>query len=273
MANIQNCPKTALRYNEWLTFCVTIRDEMKNTNFDISPFKAQYDTFDACIIQFENSINRLNKSIYTKKMKDQKRRLNASRDGLFKKIVAELSSSKGDFVAAATNLKIVIDKFRNISALSFENIISLTDSIISYFESDEYKNDIELLSLTNRVNELKISNDDSKKLLAKKMIETGSRNMIRKSSVTLRELMIAYNKLVDELNFISRRDGDAKYISLFAFWNALIDKVRVSISLRKNLSKGGKTDGGISNTPNPPIDGSGSGNGGSGNEDDRPVID
>lgn len=265
MANIQTCPKTRLRANEWLTLCISARDEINSANRDISLFKPEFDAFDANIIQFDNSLNRLSKSEYTKKSNDMKRKLNASRDGLFKKIAADLSSSHDDIVAAAVSLMIVVNQFKYISQLSFEDIIGKTESIISYFQSDDYKDLIKLLGLEDRVTQLQTINNEAKNILSKKMTETGSRNMIRKTPITRRELDVAYDKLVDQLNFLSRRDGDTDYLTLFAFWNALIDKARVTISLRSGASKGGKPDGGSSNQPTTPPSSGGGG--------DRPEIE
>lgn len=228
-------------------------------------FKPEFNSFEAAINQFDNSTNRLSRSQYTKQISEQKYRLNASRTGLFKKVEAELSSSHDDFVQAAITLKIIVDKFRNISHLSPEDIIGKTEGIIALFEDEEYKSSVTLLSLTDRIAQLKAINNEAKQTLAKKLIETGRRNMIRKTEITRRELNLAYDALVDQLNFIARRDGYDDYQSLFAFWNALIDKARISISARRNKNKGGKTDAGTSNPPVPPA--------GGGDDDDRPVIE
>ncbi|WP_455639895.1 DUF6261 family protein [Parabacteroides sp.] len=264
MANIQTCPKTRLRTNEWLTLCITIKNEIQRADRDISLFKPEFDSFDACIIQFDNSLNRLSKSEYTKKSNELKRRLNASRNGLFKKITGDQSDSHADIAAAAVSLMIVVNQFKYMSQLSFEDIIGKTDSIIAYFKSDTYKDLIKLLGLEERVTQLQTINNEAKNILSKKATETGYRNMPRKTPVTRRELNAAYDKLVDQLNFLSRRDGDTDYLTLFAFWNALIDKARVSISLRSGASTGGKTDSGASNQPTSPPSGGG---------DDRPVIE
>ena len=265
MANIQTCPKTRLRDNEWLTLCISVKNEIQRADRDISLFKPEFDSFDACIIQFDNSLNRLSKSEYTRKSNEAKRRLNASRDGLFKKISGDLSNSNNDIAAAAVSLKIVVDQFKYISQLSFEDIIGKTESIVAYFKSDDYKDLIKLLKLEDRVTQLETVNNEAKNILAKKLTETGHRNIPRKTPVTRRELNIAYDKLVDQLNFLSRRDGDTDYLTLFAFWNALIDKVRVTISRRSGAAKGGKTDSGASNQPTTPPSGGG--------DDDRPVIE
>ena len=265
MAHIQTCPKTKLRNNEWLTFCITIRDKINSTDGDLTKFKTEYDKLCLGITNFDNSLNRLNKSTYTLLSNESKRQLNASRGGLFKKIKADLSSTHDDFVEAAKRLMIVVDKFTNISHLSFEDIIGRTESIIGYFQSDEYKDAIELLSLNDRVQQLQTINNKAKHILSQKATETGQRNMIRKAPSTRRELNSAYDLLVSQLNFIARRDGDADYLNLFAFWNALIDKARTTISLRSGATKGGKTDSGTSNQPTtPPVND---------DDDDRPVIE
>lgn len=108
MASIQSCPKTKLRVNEWLTLCIAVRDEINSANRDISLFKPQFDAFDANIIQFDNSLNRLSKSEYTKKSNEMKRKLNASREGLFKKISGDLSNTKEEIATAAVSLMIIV---------------------------------------------------------------------------------------------------------------------------------------------------------------------
>lgn len=265
MANIQTCPKTALRCNEWLTLCIAVRDEITKADRDITLFKPEFDDFNLKINHLDNSLNRLNKSEYTKKSNEAKRRLNTSRGGLFKIIKAGLSSSHKEFVEAAESLTIVVDKFVYISHLSFEDIIGKTISIIEYFRSDEYKDYIKLLDLEDRVTQLQTAKNEAQHILSKKSTEAGRRNIHRKTPITRRELNISYDLLVDQLNFLARRDKDTDYLTLFAFWNALIDKARVTLSLRRGASKGGKTDGGASNQPNTPPSG--------GDDDDRPVIE
>lgn len=267
MAKIQTCPKTRLRGNEFLTLCISIRDQINSANRDITLFKPQYDLFDTRINNYDNSLNRLNKSEYTTKTNEVKRRLNKSRTGLFLKISGDISNSNTEIAQAAVSLMIVADKFKSIQKLSFEDIIGKTEGIIIYFQSDTYKDAIKLLGLTERVTQLQAILNEAKGILAKKMIESGSRNMIRRSDITRKELNDAYDKFVDQLNFLARRDGDSDYLTLFAFWNALIDKLRVTISLRSGASKGGKTDSGTSNQPqDPSTEGGGGG-------DDRPEIE
>lgn len=264
MAKIQSCPKTLIKNSEWLTFCITIRDEINSANRDITVFKPQFTAFNDSIIQFDNSLNRISKSQYTKVMKEIKYRLNTSRTGLFKKVEAELSSSHSDMANAATVLKIITDKYRNISHLTSEAIIGRTEGIVELFESDEYKGYVTQLNLTDRVAQLKKINNEAKQLLSKKITESGNRSMIRKTTITRRELHNAYDALVDEINFIARRDGYADYQSLFIFWNSLIDKARVSISSRNTLARGGKSSSGSYNPVIPPS---------GGDDDDHPVIE
>lgn len=264
MIKIQSCPKTQLRDNEWFTLCTSVKDEINTANADVTKFKSQYDNFNACLVQYDNSLNKLSKSEYTLKSNEGKRKSNASRDGLFNMIRSGLSSSHDDFVAASISLMVVVDQFTNISHLSFEDIIGKTDKIVDYFHSDDYKDQIKLLTLDDRVGQLNTINNDCKQILSKKMTETSRRNIPRKTPITRRELNVAYDELVDELNFLARRDGEADYQTLFSWWNALIDKARTTISLRRGATKGGKTDSGESSRPSTPEEGGGG---------DRPEIE
>lgn len=175
-----------------------------------------------------------------------------------------MSSRDAAKKAAAVSLSVIISRFLYLSQVSFENLIGQTDKIIEYFESDEFKGHIKTLSIDDRVATLKIINNECKEIYSKKMDETGRRNMPRKAIVTRRELNIAYDDLVEELNARARIDGDADYLELFAWWNAMIDKYRIMISLRSGAQQGGKPDGGESNIPYPKEEGS---------SDDRPVIE
>lgn len=208
MAVIQLCPKARFRGNEFLAFCISIRDYIEEYNVDTSKFPSFYNTFSIGIDQLQNSLNRLSKSVYTKKLKEAKKKLNELRNGLFKKIQGDKGNLNEEIAQASKELMIVTDKFKKLNKLSFNEIIAKTESILAYFQSDKYKDYIKFLSLEQHVIQLQECCTSAKEISSKRIIENSSRNMIRSSEETRNELHLAYNLFVHELNFIARRDGD-----------------------------------------------------------------
>ena len=78
----------------------------------------------------------------------------------------------------------------------------------------------------------------------------------------------SHDIFVKRLNALANVNGETQYFELFSFWNALIDELRTSISMRLGAGKGGKPAGRNPNQSDPfsgPVS--------SGGEDDRPVIE
>ena len=127
----------------------------------------------------------------------------------------------------------------------------MTENFIQAAESDAMKADFATLGLTAWVDELKKANAECAALSDARRTESGWRNTPQKSEETRPAFYAAYDALVAALNALALVNGDSKYLELFTWWNAMIDEFRVSVSLRFGKGKGGKTDGGGSNRPNP----------------------
>lgn len=269
MAYIQTCPKTQVRNNEWLTACKTIRDKILENNAGQLLFKTQFDGFTFSIVEMENSSLKYSVTEFVLKSNAAKRQSNNTRMSLFNKIKSESKRTNAVKSAAGKTLLGIVKNHQNITGLPFKNLIAETDLILTEFNSDTYKEAVNTLGFEDHVEELNTINNECKEILSKKLVITGKHKSKRKVEDTRRELNISYDLLVDELNFLARKNGDEDYLDLFNFWNALIDELRASINARLGAKRGGKMSDSEINTSDPTHGTPDSGGG----EDDRPVIE
>ena len=269
MAKIQTVPKTKFRTNEWFEFCKLIEQRVLSENFDVQSFNNELTTFQTKLAGYETSIYKLTKSEYTQATAILKRKLSKMVNGLFGHIKSDGSSGNAEKSAASNRLILIVYRFKGISRLSFNELIGTAMKIISMVESDTFKDDIEKLGLTNRIQDIKKMIEECKKVMAKKLDESAGRNRIRKTPITRAELNVAYEKFVERLNVCASYLGDTDFLELFGWWNELIDQYRVVFALRFGTKQGGTTDNGGS-AQHDPESGQQQGSGGG---EDRPVIE
>ena len=269
MAKIQSAPKTKMTVSEFYYFCLFILNYLSASNFSILKFKTAFNYFKEKFDGYDNSINKISKMDYNKKSSDMKKKLNASRTGLFNVISGLSVSAIADIKEAATIvLDLINKKYRNMSAIKYKDLQLMTASLLNDLESEEYKTYIEKMELTTIVTALHTLYNECIQLESKLISADGVNKRLRKTVNTRRELNIAYDRLVDQLNALAQVEGDTEYLELFTWWNALIDDYRTKISTRSGAGAGGKTqtDESSQTDPNKGVD-----NGGG--EDDRPVIE
>ena len=137
-----------------------------------------------------------------------------------------------------------------MTQVAYEEQTGTVDNLIQEAESATYKEAIEALpDVKGWKDELKAANEQCKVAASKLVEERMRRNSVEEASVTRKAFNTAYDALVKRFNSLAEVFGDAKYVDLFAWWNALIDRNRVLISARLGAGVGGKTDSGTSARP------------------------
>lgn len=270
MAKIQSAPKTKMTVSEYYYFCLFIVNYLSASNYSVLKFKSAFDYFKEKFGGYSDSINKISKMDYNKKSADMKKKLNSSRTGIFNVIAGLSASAITDIKEAATILLNLVDKkYRNMSKLKYKDLQLMTLSLLNDLESDEYKTFVEKLELGASVTALHSLYNECIELESKLISADGENKRMRKTIITRRELNIAYDRLVDQLNALAQIEGDTEYLTLFTWWNALIDDYRVKISARSGSGTGGKTQTDESSQPDPNT-GADNNPGGGG---DRPEIE
>lgn len=265
MAKIQPFPKTKLKNKEWLEANSAIVAKFESMNAAISIVKPQYDEYYEIYEVYRDSIILYTKSQYTAKSSAAKRELKNIRNSIMKMIDSNKHRRSLPHKNAAIGLLASLSEYVKDKSLGFEELIADTDTMIMKMESEECKDNITTLLLDDSLSELKTINNECKQIKEKKRVEVGRRSRPRKPEVVRPELNKAYDELVAELNASARREGDKDLLSLFTWWNALIDSYRKKLADRYGAKAGGKQDSGKSNLPFDKEEG--------GDDDDRPVIE
>lgn len=251
MAKIQPIPKAKLRSNEWLATGRAIEKKIIAAGTSALGVSVQFETFQKALQAYDDSLVKLDKSILTSEMEDTDKKRDEIQSGILSQMRTFATHFDAAKKAAALRLVPLVNKFKGTTRLSFNDQTGMVDNLIQAAESDTYKADFTTLGLTEWVAELKKANQKCAELSDARRLESGQRNTPLKVSETRPAFHSAYDALVEALNALALVNGEEKYLELFTWWNAMIDEFRVSISLRSGKGKGGKTDGGSSNQPNP----------------------
>lgn len=144
-------------------------------------------------------------------------------------------------------LAILAQKYADKTRISHSEQTSLVENLIQEAESERYWAAVTALpELPGWLNALKAANVRFKAAMQKQVEERMRRSSKKKAKVTRASLQKSYEALVTLFNAWAMVLGDADYVDLFAWWNALIDRYRVLISARLGAGVGGKTDSGAS---------------------------
>lgn len=271
MSKIQSAPKTKMTNSEFYNFCLLILNYLEAINLSVLLFKSSFDAFKARFNAYNDSLHKIGKADYDKKVIHMKKKLNASRTGLFN-IISGLSVSQVDDIreAAMTLVDLIDRKYRNMSRLRYNDLLRMTLVLLDDLESEKYNTHIEKLNLKASVTALHTLYNECIDLDSKLIGVSGESKRLRRTVITRRELHVGYDRLVNQLNALAQVNGDAEYLELFTWWNALIDEYRRNISARTGAGTGGKSQTEASSQPDP---NKGADKPDSGGGDDRPVIE
>lgn len=252
MATIQSfAQKSKLRLNELLSFGRALEAQLSGSSFaSDETTKEPIAVFIAAVQALDDSLMSGGKWITTPEMAAADKRRDNAQSGLLGLIRIYATHYEPEKQAHGERLKLLADKFNGLTSIAYEEQTGTVDNLIQEAESDKFKAAIEALpDVQGWKEELKAANAQCKAAAAKLVEERVQRNTAEKASVTRKTFNTAYDALVKRFNSLAEVFGDAKYVDLFAWWNALIDRNRVLISARLGAGEGGKTDSGASARP------------------------
>ena len=270
MASIQTVPITRFRSNELLTFGRALETKLQDSDFAEAPTVAsQLTAYKDALQKLDDSVITGGKSLYTTEMENADKKRDHLQSGFLGQIQIFQNHFDTTKQAAAVRLSPLADKYKGKTEKSYEEQTSITANLIQEAQSDTYATDIATLGLTEWITALKESNDACASLSAERISEKGAQKSLPKLADTRPVFIEAYNTLAKRFNALAEVNGDADYVELFTWWNALIDRDRLLLANRLGAGKGGTTDNGNSNQPDPGT-GSEEEEEGGGNDGERP---
>ena len=246
--------KGKLRDNECLAFGREVEAEVENGNSSTLLVASTFLEFQNALQAFDDTIVGVAKSAITTEMD----RADAERDNFYSGINEQIATAMRHFdakiKAAAVHLSPLRDAFIGGQNRGYADQTGFTYNFIQELTSDAHKADVETLGLTDWVAHLKTANDRCALLDSQRNAERAG-HPTKGATVEARRIFEhAYDALVERFNALALINGDELYATLFAWWNACVDRYRVLISNRLGAGKGGTTGGGSSTptTSSPP---------------------
>ncbi len=246
--------KSKLRLNELLSFGRALEEKLATTAFiSDETIKSHIETLNDAVQALDDSLMSGGKWLTSPEMAAADKRRDDAQTGFLSLIRIYAYHYDPALRAHGERLKVLADKFSGMTQIAYEEQTGRVDNLIQEADSDIYKDSIEALpDVKGWKEELKAANQQCKAAAAKLVEERMQRKSAQKATVTRKAFNTAYDALVKRFNSLAEVFGDAKYVDLFAWWNALIDRYRVMISARLGAGEGGKTDNGESARPTTP---------------------
>lgn len=266
MAQIQKAPISKLSTATLITYGKSIESKIDSLNITKTDFKPHYDSFKSSLTVLGEVNFRISINILTKQLNQIGKERGKIRSSIFNIIYANQNHYDNEIQEAAKRLANLIDSFSGIALKSYFQQTTLLESLIKTATSDVYKEDVKKLNLTEWFAHLKQKNNDYLSVKNSTIDQKASNNALTTITEARKIFTNDYYNLVLRINSLANVNGEDVYFELFTFWNALIDDLRINISLRQGSGKGGKPAGNTSNKPDPnsgPVN----------NDNDKPIID
>lgn len=235
-----------LRMNELLSFGRSLEEKLRSSTLAThEPIKESIALFSQRLQEYDESLMNGGKWQMSEELKAADRQRDNAQSCFLKQIRIYANHYDAERRAHGQLLSILAQKYADKTRISRSEQISLVDNLIQEAESAPYKAAVAALpELPGWLNALKVTNERFKTAAHKQVEERMRRNSKQKAPVTRSNLQKSYKALVTRFNALALVLGDADFVPLFAWWNALIDRHRVLISARLGAGVGGKTDSG-----------------------------
>lgn len=247
MAAIQDFPQiNRLRLNELLSFGRSLEEKLRQSPFaSHTQSKQAIALFSQRLQEYDDSLMSGGRWQMSEELKAADQQRDNAQSCFLKQIRIYANHYDAERRAHGELLTILAQKYADKTRLSRAEQTSWVDNLIQEAESAPYKAAVAALpELPGWLNALKVTNERFKTAAHKQVEERMRRNSKQKAPVTRSNLQKSYKALVTRFNALALVLGDADFVPLFAWWNALIDRHRVLISARLGAGVGGKTNSG-----------------------------
>lgn len=249
MAAIQDFSQIRrLRMNELLSFSRVLEEKLRQSPFTThEQIGRQIALFTRMVQDYDDSLMGGGRWHTSGELKAADQQRDNAQSCFLKQIRIYANHYDAERRAQGQLLAILAQKYADKTRISHSEQTSLVENLIQEAESERYRAAVAALpELPGWLNALKAANVRFKAAMQKQVEERMRRSSKKKAKVTRASLQKSYEALVTLFNAWAMVLGDADYVDLFAWWNALIDRYRVLISARLGAGVGGKTDSGAS---------------------------
>ena len=249
MAAIQDFSQIRrLRMNEFLSFSRVLEEKLRQSPFTThEQIGRQIALFARMVQDYDDSLMGGGRWHTSAELKAADQQRDNAQSCFLKQIRIYANHYDAERRTQGQLLAILAQKYADKTRISHSEQTSLVENLIQEAESERYWAAVAALpELPGWLNALKAANVRFKAAMQKQVEERMRRSSKKKAKVTRASLQKSYEAMVTLFNAWAMVLGDADYVDLFAWWNALIDRYRVLISARLGAGVGGKTDSGAS---------------------------
>jgi len=217
-----------LRNDAHFQFHSDTAELITEANPDSMKIKPLFDVYLPAIAQEDEALKKIVKSEFTEEIQVADKARDRTYSSVTAIIRTTLKHHNPDVVKAAKRLKIVTDTYGNINQKSLEEQTSAVYNILQEFQG-KYADDIELIRITEMVDELERANNALHELMQKRLDETAHKNPVTMKDA--REVTdAAYLAIRKRINAAVEIEGPDNYAEFITILNATIDRYKLLLA-------------------------------------------
>lgn len=239
MIKIKSIQKSKLLQEEIYQLCDMVCQKI----FEKDPVKlrinSEYLSLKRSVSDMDNSLHKLPKGIYNKKVSATKRDMKDFIENFFYQVNNYKDHQDPKKIAAKALLNNLYLQYKKHKYYDLVDIVKYNTILLQNLKSEKYASAISLLKLDDRVNALDTMIIMANQLLSKRMKDDGLNKRLRNASIVCSEMKYNYNKLVKNLNALAAVYDSKEYEDLIEWWNSYLDELLEQVKVRviKRLAK------------------------------------
>lgn len=224
-----------LHNEEHFQFNTSFKDLVVKSTPAALKIEALFTTYLASYANELEALNLVKKSAIS----DDLTEADVARDSIFRGMSDAIKSAMNHFNAdmreAANRLQILLDRYGNVSAKTFEAETGAINSLVADLNKD-YTADVSKLQLAPWISELALRNKAFDDLKNNRYSAEASKTMLRMKDER-QKVDIAYRALVERLNALIIVEGEVAYTDFVSELNKRIESFSNTIAMRKGKLK------------------------------------
>ena len=246
---IKTIKLTGMRNDAHFQFHTYTVEICNDENFDKLKIRAEFLPYRDALVKEDELFKQIEKSELTEKIKDADK----ARDKVYSSITAIIKTTlkhyNPEVVEAGKRLTILVDTYgKNVTKKSYDEQTAAIYNILQEFKG-KYAEDVELIRITEMVNELERANLEVEALVKQRMNESTGKNTAKMKELrgTVDQYYLDIRK---RINAAVVMEGEENYATFINKMNVLIDRYKTLIARTKGKKKDDPTAEDVDDTDN-----------------------
>jgi ribosome-associated translation inhibitor RaiA len=221
-----------LRAQEHFQYFTLFKELVEETTAEALKIAPQFAIWLLLYFEEEGAFQKIPKSAFTEILQEADQKRDNTYRGMSGANRSAINHFKEDVKAAAERLQIVFDTVGNVTIKPQNEETTAIYNLIQILRSDKYTADVELVGLSEWIDELEANNQAYHSIDKERYEESADRNRIIMKDARAK-VDEAYREIADRIDALYLIEGSEVYKNFIMRLNAVIEKYSTLIAFRK----------------------------------------